>query len=55
MEALLDPYKNGEEGFSVTAIYFSDFLHHPYVLQPLRLEGWLFPHHQVTYSGGSGR
>jgi hypothetical protein len=31
----------------VTAIYYLDFIHRPYILQPQRLEGWLFPRHQV--------
>jgi hypothetical protein len=30
-----------------TAIYYSDFIHRPYVLKPQRFEGRLFPRHQV--------
>jgi hypothetical protein len=32
---------------SITAIYYLDFIHRPYVLQPQRFKGWLFPRHQV--------
>jgi hypothetical protein len=31
----------------ISAIYYLDFIHGPYVSQPLRFEGWLFPRHQV--------
>jgi hypothetical protein len=31
-----------------TAIYFLDFIHHPYVFQPQRFEGRLFPRHQAN-------
>jgi hypothetical protein len=27
----------------VTAIYYLDFIHRPYVLQPQRFKGWFFP------------
>jgi hypothetical protein len=30
-----------------TAIYYMDFIHHPYVLQSQCFKGWLFPRHQV--------
>jgi hypothetical protein len=30
----------------ITAIYSLDFFHRPYVSQPQRFEGWLFPRHQ---------
>jgi hypothetical protein len=30
-----------------TTLYYLDFIHRPYVLQPQRFEGWLFPRHQV--------
>jgi hypothetical protein len=29
------------------AIYYLDFIHRPYVLQPQRFKGWFFPRHQV--------
>jgi hypothetical protein len=32
----------------ITAIYFLDFIDRPYVFQPQRFEGWLFPRHQVN-------
>jgi hypothetical protein len=32
----------------ITAIYYLNFIHRPYVLQPQRFKGWLFPRHQVN-------
>jgi hypothetical protein len=32
----------------MTEIYFLDFIHRPYVFQPLRFEGWLFPRNVVV-------
>jgi hypothetical protein len=32
----------------ITAIYYLDFIHRPYVFQPQRFKGWFFPRHQVN-------
>jgi hypothetical protein len=32
---------------SITAIFYLDFIHRPYVLQPQRFKGCFFPRHQV--------
>jgi hypothetical protein len=32
----------------ITSIYYLDFIHCPYVLQPQRFEGWFFPRHHMN-------
>jgi hypothetical protein len=31
----------------ITAIYYLDFIHRPYVMQPQRFKGWFLTCHQV--------
>jgi hypothetical protein len=43
MKFLTDRTSSYNVNKSIIAMYFLNFLHRPYVFQPQRFEGWLFP------------